>query len=270
MKYLLLLLFPALSPAQILTGLNAYSEYQKSIPAYKKSTETVYLLTNDSLKEIRSSTDTWSKNEHVVFRQEMLTGNCIWEAHTFYSPADTTRVKLQSSGCGKPMETLTEIHSRDTITLVNDEFQIKVLTVYDPANHSRTRIVPEEDRALKTITTEEKGKKREDEFINGQLQLTRIYFGKENRYDSVLQYSEKDVLFLKTVYSFNTRGDVDWEQDYRMDGEARATYRTTYTYTYDGKGNWTEKKVRRKSVRSGTNGTASPETIWVYKRRLEY
>jgi hypothetical protein len=274
MRYLFLFFFPALAPAQILIGLNVYSEYQKSIPAYKKSSETVFLQVGDSLKQIRSSTDTWSKNEHVVFRQELLSGNCVWEAHTYYSSTDTGRIELRSFGCGKPAEALTEIHVRDTITLINDQLQIKAITVFDPANRSRTRIIPEDDRTLKTVTTEEKGKKREDEFVNGQLQLSRIYYGKENRYDSVLQFNETNVLFMKTIYAFNTRGDVDWEQDYRMDGEVRAAYRTSYTYRYDDKGNWTEKRVRRNSFRSGADASSSspdsPETIWVYKRVLVY
>lgn len=265
---LFLLVFPFTLAAQNPGMQNAYRTYQKSIPAYHISEEEVRVQIGDSLRLIRNTTESWTKNEHTVIRREALTGNCPWEAHSIYSEKDTTRIILRSSGCGKPEERLTEIHGPDSIIIQNDHFQVLATTVFDAANHTQVTTRQEDEVTIKTVTAEDKNVRKEEEFRNGQLQMRRLFFGKENRYDSILYYNENNVLFLRTVYLFNAKGDIDRELEYRISEDAPLLNKTNYTYIYDVKGNWTKKKSERKA--NASSSPSSSETIWIYTRKLTY
>jgi hypothetical protein len=273
MKYIIFLFLPLLAIGQKIIPNSPLSDYLKTVPAYKKSTEQSFYMLGDSLKLMRTETETWGTYEHVLTRKTSIGGDCLWESHTLYFPLNQWTVGSKTLQCGKIIENLTEIHSADSIIVMDEKMNVLSITLKDSLKHTSTKTFFQNQVPGKMITTEEPGKKKEEEFLGDLRQHTRIYYGVENRYDSVVEYTDQQMVFLKTVYSYNEEGDISKEEGFRPGDGFSASYRTTYTYKYDSVKNWIEKTVHRTQEEANQTSLSrkkANETVWVFKRRLEY
>jgi hypothetical protein len=272
-RLLFLLFLPVVLQAQSSQTVNVYKAYQKSLPTYKKTTTETFRLDHDSLIRLMREEETWLRNEHVYMRQSETSGDCKYEKHIYYSPKDTTSMIIKIVPCLMQEEEYTEKHGKDSTSLLDKEGELKELTLYATIDGMPTKIVSIPGSNEKTVTTEESGKKQENLISKDSLQYSTIFYGKEDRYDSVVLHDKSNRLLLKKSYYYNSHGEVITELETHQEEDYRRIYKTIYSYTYDEKNNWIEKKLRQTTIsnRSMTPGkNQNSDIIWISKRTIEY
>lgn len=210
---------------------NQYIQFIKTRPNFKKSTV-------KSEQEVWTTQETWTELKYIFSTQR--DSNCINRREYIYNAKDTNIVIFKYYECDSLTEIKKTVYLPEKIIEYDSlENKVETITKYDSKKRTWTKKIKESYGDFKYTHYIDSIKKIDSEYKNGDLLITRIYYGLNH--DSCLQFDPNNKLVYKTIWKYNQFGNVIYEEDYSFTAKKPDLYITQVSYIYDNQNNWVEK-----------------------------